>query len=144
MKQKTVVVSLAAVALAAVVALVALSLRPWPMKDGVVDVKGQWDIVSCFARGTPVGKMKSCVFENGNLTFDNRPNHIFTYRLDEEKGWLDLSKSDGESLKGIYRSEGETLTLCFADENETRPSSFDSREESAPAPYLVMTLKRRP
>ena len=86
--------------------------------------------------------MKSCVFENGDLTFDNRPDQIFTYRLDEEKGWLDISKSDGESLEGIYRSEGDTLTLCFADENKDRPTSFDSREGSSP--YLVMTLKRRP
>ena len=142
MTQKTVVVSLAAVVFAAVVVLAALRLQLWPMKSDVVDVKGQWDIVSCFYRGEAAGEMKICVFENGNLTFDNRPDQIFTYRLDEEKGWLDISKSDGESLEGIYRSEGDTLTICFADENEDRPTSFDSQEGSPP--YMVMTLKRRP
>jgi len=90
------------------------------------------------------------VIRNGK----NEPEAIFsadagkhdevTFRLNQEKGWIDLvrqgTEAESKAIKGLYLLEGDSLTICFALSDKKRPKKMPEQPKTG----LVRMILTRP
>jgi uncharacterized protein (TIGR03067 family) len=137
------------------VAVAAVSAVGADDKPGKVDAKklvGEWKIKEGFKAGekatgdslkAPVVVTKDTVTlkgEKAEETFE------FTYKVNADKGEIDLEITKPEPLKGaktqgIVMLDGDTFKLCYHPMGEKRPTEFKSTKENGF--YLFVMEKKK-
>src|SRR3954454_11523011 len=83
-------------------------------KDDFKKLQGNWKIVLCEARGTPVDKDKTklVVFKGNKLMFENK-EATFKINSKGKPKTIDLTGDFGDvnEMKGIYAFDGDELKL---------------------------------
>jgi uncharacterized protein (TIGR03067 family) len=128
--------------------------RPYPNRQDVQRLQGEWVVFSCHSHsGMRVHIYESrrngpvrTAFIAGNVVRwrDSRwyddDGQVFTLDAGSRPKTIDFTSTDSDtSARGIYRFEGDTLTICLTYLNRTRPASFDLTR----AGEQLIVLRRR-